>query len=64
MVHRVDWNVRYPHERLGGGQLSMDIKVFSDWINLHTLIDLPLKIKVYLVQPSKSSLFILPFIDF
>lgn len=39
-----DWNIiRFPSEKLGGTRISADMRLFSDWINPHSLVDLQLK---------------------
>lgn len=36
-----DWNaVRYPSERLGSTQFTLDMQEFFDWIDFHLLVDL------------------------
>lgn len=38
-----DWNViRYPSEKLGGSRITGDMRRFTDWINSHSLGDMPL----------------------
>lgn len=38
-----DWNIiRFPSEKLGCNRISSDMVSFSDWVNKHSLVDLPL----------------------
>lgn len=38
-----DWNIiRFPSEKLGCSRISSDMVSFSDWVNKHSLVDLPL----------------------
>lgn len=38
-----EWNVvRFPSEKLKDGRLSTEMRLFSDWLNAHSLVDLQL----------------------